>query len=460
MGKCYNVKNMRRILNCLFKLVVVSFFVIFTSSSVYAQATNPALTPDQERALRDELAQIEQQIQQQQVILDQKQGEATAYARDIAVLDAQIKQAKLKIRAHEISIQNLGKDIAVKQNTIVALSDRIAKGKESMARILQRTQALDNFSTIEAVLSGQKMSDFFVDVGNYANIKKDLRLLLDDVTSAKTQNEELKQQLDDKRNQEIFTKVNVEEEQKAIQASESQKQKLLSLNKTQQLQYKTDISNKQARAGEIRNALFALRDTPAIKFGDAVTYAKKASQATGVRPAFLLAVIQQESNLGANVGACRLTDRLTGAGIKIKSGNAVAKLMKPGRDIEPFFQITSAVGRDPFKQPVSCPLEVGYGGAMGPAQFIPSTWVLFDERVASAMGRNSADPWDPQDAIMASAMYLGDLGASGGSASAEKNAACKYYSGRSCTSSNSFYGSQVMSRAGDLQTNIDILQNS
>ena len=97
---------------------------------------------------------------------------------------------------------------------------------------------------------------------------------------------------------------------------------------------------------------------------------------------------------------------------------------------------------------------------MGPAQFIPSTWVLFSSRVASAMGRNSADPWDPQDAIMASAMYLGDLGAGGGNASSEKNAACKYYSGRSCTGSNKFYGNQVMDRADTLQGNIDILQNS
>ncbi len=431
------------------------------NSIVYAQdAVNPALTPDQEKALRNELAQIEQQIKEQQTILKQKQGEASSYTYDISILDAQIKQAKLKIRAHEISIQNLGKDIEVKKNTIEVLSERISKSKESMARILQRTQALDNFSTIEAVLSGQKMSDFFVDVGNYSNIKKDLKVLLDEITTAKAQNEEVKQELDDKRQEEIFTKVNVEEEQKAIQASEGQKKKLLSLNKAQQSQYKSEISDKQARATQIRNALFALRDTPAIKFGDALVYAKKATQSTGVRPAFLLAIIQQESNLGANVGACRLTDTTTGAGIKIKSGNPISNLMKPSRDIAPFLQITAAVGRDPLKQPVSCPLDVGYGGAMGPAQFIPSTWVLFNDRVASALGESSADPWNPQDAIMASAMYLGDLGAGNGTAASEKNAACKYYSGHSCSGSNTFYGSQVMDRADTLQANIDILQNS
>jgi len=433
------------------------FSLICNAPFALAQSTNPNLTPDQERALRDELAQIETQIKQQQVILDQKQGEASAYQNDISKLDAQIKQAKLKIRAHEISIQNLGKDIEVKKNTIQSLSERIGKSKESLTRILQRTQALDNFSTIEAILSGQKMSDFFVDIGNYSNIKKDLKVLLDDIESAKTQNEELKQQLDDKRSQEIFTKINVEDQKKNIEGAESQKQKLLSLNKNEQKSYKTSIANSQARATQIRNALFALRDIPAIKFGDAVTYAKKASQVTGVRPAFILAVIQQESNLGANVGACKLTDLTTGAGVRIKSGAYVSNLMKPSRDIAPFIQIAQGAGRDPLKQPVSCPLEIGWGGAMGPAQFIPSTWILFNNRVASALGKTSSDPWDPQDAIMASAMYLGDLGAGAGN---EKNAACKYYSGHSCSGSNTFYGTQVVNKAADIQANIDILQNS
>jgi len=443
---------MKRLLYCL---AIVS--LICNAPFALAQSTNPNLTPDQERALREELAQIETQIKQQQVILDQKQGEASAYQNDISKLDAQIKQAKLKIRAHEISIQNLGKDIEVKKNTIQSLSERIGKSKESLTRILQRTQALDNFSTIEAILSGQKMSDFFVDIGNYSNIKKDLKVLLDDIESAKTQNEELKQQLDDKRSQEIFTKINVEDQKNNIEGAESQKQKLLSLNKNEQKSYKTSIANSQARATQIRNALFALRDIPAIKFGDAVTYAKKASQVTGVRPAFILAVIQQESNLGANVGACKLTDLTTGAGVRIKSGAYVSNLMKPSRDIAPFIQIAQGAGRDPLKQPVSCPLEIGWGGAMGPAQFIPSTWILFNNRVASALGKTSSDPWDPQDAIMASAMYLGDLGAGAGN---EKNAACKYYSGHSCSGSNTFYGTQVVNKAADIQANIDILQNS
>jgi hypothetical protein len=62
---------------------------------------------------------------------------------------------------------------------------------------------------------------------------------------------------------------------------------------------------------------------------------------------------------------------------------------------------------------------------------------------------------------MASALYLSDLGASGGGFTAEKNAACKYYSGSSCSASSliASYGTSVMSLAATIQTTeIDKLQ--
>ena len=98
---------------------------------------------------------------------------------------------------------------------------------------------------------------------------------------------------------------------------------------------------------------------------------------------------------------------------------------------------------------------------MGPAQFIASTWILFKDRVASALGiSGEPNPWKPLDSFMAAGIYLSDLGANEGY-SAEKNAACKYYSGGSCRSSNgsTSYGNSVMALADSIQsTMIDPLQ--
>jgi membrane-bound lytic murein transglycosylase B len=183
-------------------------------------------------------------------------------------------------------------------------------------------------------------------------------------------------------------------------------------------------------------------------FGEALEVAKSAGAIVGVRPAFLLALISQESAIGRNVGQCVLTDAKTGAGKRISTGAAVSRLMKPTRDVQPFLTITAELGKDPYNTPVSCPLSIGYGGAMGPAQFIPSTWKLYSEKIKNTLGR-PGDPWGINDSFVAAALYLYDLGASYQTTAKEKTAASRYYGG------SSTYANQVLTRATCIQSFVD-----
>ena len=90
---------------------------------------------------------------------------------------------------------------------------------------------------------------------------------------------------------------------------------------------------------------------------------------------------------------------------------------------------------------------------MGPAQFIPSTWKIFADRLKAILGY-TPNPWAPKDAFMASGMYLSDLGAVGDSASAQSKAACKYYGSGGSTCS---YSKSVMKLKATIQANIDLL---
>jgi hypothetical protein len=153
----------------------------------------------------------------------------------------------------------------------------------------------------------------------------------------------------------------------------------------------------------------------------------------------------------------------TGDGAGKNTGSLFEKVMKAPRDTVPFKDITERLSRDWKMTPVSCPPGYkyfsgrGFGGGMGPSQFIPSTWELFKTRIGQAVGVSSdqANPWNPEHSIMATAIYMADLGAGKGGYTAERNAACKYYSGRSCdskTPANSFYGTQVIAKADNIQT--------
>jgi len=229
----------------------------------------------------------------------------------------------------------------------------------------------------------------------------------------------------------------------------------LSVSKESESAYGQLVTEKKQKAAQIRAALFNLAGTNAISFGDALSYANTVYNITGVPQAFLLAILTQETGIGKNDGTCYLTNPSDGSGVNAKNGDIVSNVMKPSRDVQPFLAIIQSLGLDYKSMQVSCPQSIGYGGAMGPAQFIASTWTLLISRLETALGISTApNPWHPLDAFMASGLYLSDLGADSPSYTAQKNAACKYYSGHSCgvVSGATSYGNSVMSLANSIQT--------
>ncbi|RPJ70104.1 MAG: lytic transglycosylase domain-containing protein [Alphaproteobacteria bacterium] len=150
-----------------------------------------------------------------------------------------------------------------------------------------------------------------------------------------------------------------------------------------------------------------------------------------------------------------MSDATTGNGKNISTGADVPRVMKPTRDVQPFISITTSLGKDPYKTPVSCwiPAYVsgqpyGWGGAMGPAQFIASTWNLYADKLKTLLG-HTANPWSIKDSFTASALYLSELGAKAQTTAAENKAAAKYYGMAGS------YNTSVMNRASCIQTFID-----
>ncbi len=457
---------MKRHFLYLFSIVFIFTLILgnFTSKTPVVYAGQELENAQADRArLESELAALEAEIAAKQKELSSQKGQSTSISRDISILTTQIQKSKLDIKAKGLTIQKLGGEITQKKKTISVLNIKIEDIKESLSQLIRKDREIDNKSILALILSKDSISEAYGDIDAFSSIKKSISQSVDEIRGVKSQTEEQKMQLEQKKNKEIDTQVELEEAKKQVELSEQDKQKLLSVSKQKESEYQKLLDAKARRRSEILAVLFNLRDTSAIPFGKALEYSKTAQEKTGIRPAFLLAILTQESNLGTDQGSCYVTNMETGSGISSKSGKAFANVMKPTRDVKPFFEITSSVGRDPYKTLVSCPFAVGYGGAMGPAQFIPSTWLLIKNRIATLLGIKTPDPWYARDAFMASAIYLTDLGAKGDSYTSERDAACRYYSGRKCdtkTPANSFYGDSVMKKAANIQTTmIDPLQD-
>ncbi len=426
--------------------------------SVQAQV----LTPQERAVLQQQYDELQKEIAAQQQIIKDTQAQKSTLKGDVTLLNAKIKAAQAQIDAKNIVIKQLGAQIAQKNVIIGQLSDRIARGKEALASIMRQTQMLDDYSAVDVALSSQSVSDFFIDLDAFVSIKTGMATLFADIRAAQAQTEKEKAALAVKQNQTVDAKYVVVTEQKQITSNKTEKQQLLAITTNKETEYKKVLAERQAKAAVIRAALFPLRDASAISFGVALQYAQQAQKSTGVDPALILAVLTQESNLGANVGQCYLTNDATGAGIGKNTGIAFAKVMAPNRDVPPFLALGLKLGFDPHRQVVSCPIASagGWGGAMGPAQFIPSTWAIYASRTASARGIADANPWDPQDAITAMSIYLGELGAGAGGYTAKHRAVAKYYAGGYWATAGRGYANSVLALTERVQKDIDFLSNN
>jgi len=197
--------------------------------------------------------------------------------------------------------------------------------------------------------------------------------------------------------------------------------------------------------------------TDALTFQEVLDIAKSVEEITGTRPAFLLAILQEEFTLEKS-DFCYLTNFDTGEGVRAISGESLAKVMNPTRDIPSFLNITRELRKDPSKTLVTCPMSFGWGGAMGPADFIPSTWMRYKNKLESITGK-PADPWDISDAFLAAGLYLSDSGAKLKSHDGEWNAAMLYFS-LSINSPYTWYANDVLTIAENLQADINTIAQS
>ena len=223
--------------------------------------------------------------------------------------------------------------------------------------------------------------------------------------------------------------------------------KILKDTKGQETKYQ-DLVKKSQKDIEALRAQITYLAQNGVSAEDAIQFGQLAAIRTGIRPAFLIAELEHESGLGRNVGKCN------------RAGDPPSKsyrvIMKPTRDIQPFLEITAQLGLDPETTAVSCPQAGGWGGAMGPAQFIPSTWMGYRDEVTQLTGHNPANPWNIEDAFVAAAAKLSRAGANSKTRAGEIAASKAYYCGNSKSTKSSCinYANAVQRLATEIEKNL------
>lgn len=392
----------------------------------------------------DKIKQLEASIDQYNLEIQKKQSEAQSLSTQISIFELQIKQAQAEIDATNLVIKRLNSAISQKESNIAQKELEIKQQNVLLARYLRQIARSDGSSLLGFLLKNEKFSDFFNDINSLNNVQSQVHSTLEKIKELKEKLIKEKDDLEDDKAEQVQL-VRVQARQKTeMEKSRKQKQKLLDQTRGQEKTYQQLIVKAKADIEAIKNQPYNLAMGFKMTFEEALSHALKAAQHTGVRSAFLMAIIKIESDWGGNVG----------------KGNW-RNDMHP-RDFNAFAGITSALGLNPDSTPVSKKPFYGWGGAMGPAQFLPSTWLLYNDEVAKLTGHRPPSPWNIEDAFTASGLKLAEAGADNQTYAAETKAAKIYIAGgrwnRSLTAR--IYANNVMAEATRIQKNIDILNQS
>lgn len=379
------------------------------------------------------------------------QNQITTLKKKVTNLNYQIKQGNLVIK--DLTLQITDTKSSIDKTTL-----QIADATDQITSILRSIYEEDKKSSVEILIEGD-LSDFFNNLVHLEGLNSKLKDLLSNTKDLKVYLEKQKGKMDVEKSG-VEKTVKLQSLQK--KESESTKKEQEGLLKLTEAQYQEQLIQQQEttkKAATIRSRIYELIGvSKAPTFGEAYDIAKYVSSVTGVRAAFLLAVLTQESNIGKNVGQCYVTNLSTGSGTDTK-GNVKSRVMNP-KYIDKFVSLCNSLGMVPTNTPVSCWIPLysrgvpyGFGGAMGPAQFTASTWNLYDDKVVAITGK-TANPWNIKDAFLAAGLLLKDNGA----LTNEFRSAMMYFSGGSWSRSEEFYGRSVLAIAAGYADDIAALE--
>lgn len=460
----------------LLTLLFFSFFVFAQESNFDPVKSCPNFVEDIDKECEkmgqkkcQEILEIcenyyQKKSEQYQTELSKIKEKEKTLQNEIWTLTKKIENLNYKITKNNLIIKDLNIQIKDTEKSIDKTNSEISRVKGKIKILLQLRYEQDQKSFLEVFLSETNLSNFFDELVALESLNRETQELLENIkglkNSLETQQNIMVSEKESLEKTQILTKVNKEEEEEL----KTYKNNLLKKTKGEESLYQKYLKETEAKAQEIRKKIFELAqiaEAQALTLEQVYNLAKEIEKITGIRPAFLLGLLQVESAIGKNVGQCNC-----GKAAFCRHPEISWKQVMTQKHWSYFEQITRELGLDINSTPVSCAVNGGkvqWGGAMGPAQFMPSTWLElgFKQRVENITGNKPSNPWRIKDAFLAAGLYLADFGANSQEQGDEIDAARAYLCGttkltRRCrTAGGESYAYQIMKNASKFQKYID-----
>ena len=431
---------------------VLLFLMLYIATAIAAEDDG------KKQSLQSQLEALEREAAEIDTRLQEVRQEGVTLGREISIIDNDIKRRQLELKRIGLAIRQADIDIANKALKIEETVRDVERNRELLAKNLRRLYAYDQESLVSILAKNASISSFFFAVNSIRTLQASTEELVQHLRAAKKQLEDDKVEIEEFREEQESLKGLREIERRSIENQRAEKDRLLQLTRGKESVFQNLLSAKKRDIATLKTQLFYLEKT-GVTAEEAVKFAELAAERSGIRLAFLLALLEVETGR-------QFEGEVLTVGTRLGTGNWKAD-MSP-KQYSAFIAITSKLNLDPDGMPVSArpcpkakrerigpgkPCGYGWGGAMGPAQFIPTTWLLFEDKVSRLTGHTPPNPWNVEDAFTAAAVFLAGSGASAKTQIGETRAAKIYLSGKpNCqTYSCRVYASTILSLASRIE---------
>ena len=380
-------------------VMLAGFLGVFAHLTAFAE--DPPPTQDQ---IDSTQSQYDKTAKKLQAALDKQ----ASLQKELSQIGSSLSVTQQAIATAKIKIEQAANDIERKQAEIEFIEAKIAADRDLLGELLRQMYDGSIVPEFSVVLTEEDAVRALNNPDQLMTVGQRINGLLGDIHDSHDQADTERQNLE---------ALKATHEQLLAEKTKQKNALVADQQSTQ-----SDLQDQQATVAELQKKLQKLRDDLSSLLGENVSTddVKKAagiaSDATGVRKSFILAELTQESGMGHFTGGC------TYKNTRVKVADATV-----------FKQIMKELGYDINSHKISCAPKdkngnyKGYGGAMGIAQFMPTTWIGYKSYIAGATGHNPPDPWSVIDGVMGMAKKLANGGAT--SKKGEYNASMLYYCG-------------------------------
>ncbi|MFO7807230.1 MAG: hypothetical protein R6V40_02280 [Candidatus Moraniibacteriota bacterium] len=387
-------------------LLAALFLFVFVFSSCFYSHGYLALADEEDENREDQLEkeneeneenlkELEEKAEELREEINETEGEKKEKENQLRQINLRIYNLKIEIQKIQEEIDEYEEEINDKKKSIKKLEQSIEFSRSVLSEYLRHFRKGASEVGLVSLNSQKNLGDYFRTIESYENLQKKISETLDKIRRDKFEIEDNKKKIEEKKEKKERV-YSAQEQQKSILKQQESQKKIAVEEKQEEISEKRDsLSEVRKEIGKIKRKLNVFLDDD-FSIEDLVEAVKDAEDETGARKEFIFAMLDKETDLGRFTGGCYYDE--------------VKDNMK-NKDRDEFKDIMDDLGYDKDEKKLSCWPGFGYGGAMGIAQFMPTTWAGYKDKISEMTGNDPANPWRLEDGVMGMAIKLKEAGA-------------------------------------------------